>query len=149
MQRKRGQFSVEYMMTIAIGLTFLLIFMSVYFYQTKKTQEDTDLAKLEQLGNEIIAGAETVYYSGDFSQKTFRYNSPGMLQNISVQDRELVFRIRAKGSDSDLVFYSNVPLEGIFKITNSAGFYAQDVSHIYAIKQENNVLLCTNLGCEE
>lgn len=147
MRRKRGQFSVEYMMTIAIGLGILMLFLGVYFYQAKQTQEEADLAMVERMGNEIIQAAETIYYAGDFSQKTLRYDIPDILQNISVQDREVVLKIRAKGADSDLVYYSNVPIEGIFNISDV--YYARDISHIYVIKQEGSVLICTNLGCEE
>ena len=144
--RKRGQFSLEFLITVAIGMTFLLALVGVFFYQTKQTQEDRDIALINEIGEDLTQGAETIYYAGDYSQKTLTHNLPNMIYNVSMQGRELVFYITLKGRQSEMVFYSDVPVSGFFNITD--GYNAQDISHIYIFKGGNGTVICTNLGCE-
>ncbi len=142
----KAQLSVEYLFVIALAMSMVLITAYVFFVQTSESSEQQQLATVEIMGRDIISVAKSVYYSGGISKKTVQYTMPSIVNNIYVADNALVFNVTSQGSTYDLVYFSDVPLEGNFPETQ---YYTQQIAHILVMHQEDSVLLCSEeFGCD-
>lgn len=142
----KSQMSVEYLFVIALAMGMVLVTAYVFFVQTSEVSEQQQIATIEIMGNDILSVAKSVYYSGGISKKTVQYTMPSIVDNIYVADNALVFNVTTSGSTYELVYYSDVPITGIFPETK---YYTEQIAHILVINNEDSVLLCTEeFGCE-
>ncbi|MFH0867867.1 MAG: hypothetical protein V1831_01010 [Candidatus Woesearchaeota archaeon] len=117
MKKKEGQISVEYMMII--GFAALVTIPLIIIYQTFTQDSNTEIgsSQIDQVAKKVVDAAESVYYLGEPSQTTLKVNIPGnvVLANLSA-GYEVVFRIRTKAGDSDIVQNSAVNITGSLPI---------------------------------
>ncbi|MEK6867831.1 MAG: hypothetical protein AABX98_03335 [Nanoarchaeota archaeon] len=146
MQNKKAQFSLEYMFIVAFAMSAVLITATVFFMQSRESGEQQQLTNIEIIANDILSTAKSVYYAGGISKKTVRYTMPTIVNNISVSDdNALVFSITSEGITSDLVYYSDVPIEGVFPHDKG---YTEQITHILIYNRDDYVLICTEeFGC--
>jgi len=142
----RAQMSVEYLFVVALAMGMILVTAYVFFMQTSDVSEEQQLSTIEIMGNDLLSVARNVYYSGDLSKKTVQYTMPSIVNNIYVADNALVFNVTTSGATYDIVYYSDVPLQGDFPET---AVETQQIVHILVIKNQSSVLLCTEeFGCD-
>ena len=148
MQNKKAQFSLEYMFIVAFAMAAVLITATVFFMQSRESGEQQQLANVEIIANDVLSTAKSVYYAGGISKKTVRHTMPTIVNNLSVtDDNALVFSITSEGITSDLVYYSDVPIEGVFPHEKG---YTEQITHILIYNRDDYVLICTEeFGCEE
>ncbi len=144
---QKAQFSLEYMFIVAFAMAAVLITATVFFMQSRESGEQQQLANVEIIANDILSTAKNVYYAGGISKKTVRHTMPTIVNNLSVSDdNALVFSITSEGVTSDLVYYSDVPIEGVFPHDKG---YTEQITHILIYNRDDYVLLCTEeFGCE-
>ncbi|PIN78928.1 hypothetical protein COV16_05355 [Candidatus Woesearchaeota archaeon CG10_big_fil_rev_8_21_14_0_10_34_8] len=142
---KRAQYAFEYLMVIAFGMGLLLIIGFIYFTQVREVTQDQQTTLVEIMANDILSVSTNVYHAGSISKKTIRYTMPEIVNSIRVEDDALVFNVTVDASTYDLVYYSNVPIEGYFPETK---VYTEQIAHILVYNCEDNVLICTEeFGC--
>jgi hypothetical protein len=142
----KAQMSVEYLFVVALAMGMVLVTAYVFFAQSNQVSEEQQLTTVEIMGNDLLSVAKNVYYSGLLSKKTVQYTMPSVVNNLYVEDNALVFNVTADGSTYDLVYYSDVPIQGIFPETK---IYTEQIAHILVYNREDYVLLCTEeLGCD-
>jgi uncharacterized protein (UPF0333 family) len=148
MKNKKAQFSLEYMFIVAFAMGAVLITATVFFMQSRESGEEQQLANIEIIANDVLSTAKSVYYAGGISKKTVRHTMPTIVNNISVSDdNALVFSITSEGITSELVYYSDVPIEGVFPHDKG---YTEQITHILVYNRDTYVLLCTEeFGCDE
>ena len=110
--KTKAQSSLEYLLVVA--LTFVIIIPTTYLfynYSKESTQEIKD-SQVTKIGSTIIDTAKFIYYSGEGSKTELELNVPDNVNSVDIFDgRELVFNIRTEFGDSDIVFFSNIPIK--------------------------------------
>ena len=142
----KAQFSVEYLFVIAFAMGVVLITAYAFFIQSRESTTDQQLATIDFIAHDMLSNAKNVYYAGALSKKTLRYTMPQILTNISVTaDNAIVFTVTKEGVTSELLYFSDVPIEGYFP--HDAG-YTQQITHILVYNNDTYVMLCTEeFGC--
>ena len=143
----KAQMSVEYLFIVALAMGIVLITAYVFFMQTSEVSEEQQLTTVEVIGNDLLSVSKRVYYSGEVSKKTVSYTMPSIVNNIFVADNALVFNVTSSSSTYELVYYSDVPIEGIFPETKT---YTEQIAHFLIYNRDDYVLLCTEeFGCDQ
>ncbi len=110
--KAKAQSSLEYLLVVA--LTFIIIIPTTYLfysYSKESTQEIKD-AQITKIGTTIIDSAKFIFYSGEGSKTELEFNIPDNVNSVNIFDeRELVFNIETEFGNSDIVFFSNVPIK--------------------------------------
>lgn len=123
----KGQSALEYLLVVGFAVAMVSIGLTAYLMKASEKAREGDMQKVETMAREILATAKEVYYAGGYSRKTLRYTMPNSLQMISVNGLELVFTVSTSGGDSELLYLSDVPLEGFFPIDAAS---TQQIVHI-------------------
>lgn len=110
----KGQFAVEHMMVV--GFSILIIIPVIYMFYTYSSSQTEDLMvqRINDLGNEVIDNAESIYYMGPPAKITIKENFPEKLRSVEVSsnNKELIFYFGQH--NSSIPFLSEIPLDGIY-----------------------------------
>jgi len=119
---KRGQAATEYILVAT--LLFVILIPAIFLFMTymKNSTEDLALSKLNKIGNDIVQSASEVYYLGEPAKITLQETIPDGLKSMSIEKNwtknppvnHLVFVVSRQGKSSDMVFISDVNINGIF-----------------------------------
>jgi hypothetical protein len=118
--KKRGQFSVEYLLVVGFALVIILP-IAYYGYATfEQSRDEVAAASVNKIGYEIVNNAKSIYYLGDVSRVTLEMNFPEQLEDIQVitdpgLGQELLL---IQVADSEFLFPSDVPLNYKFDPDN-------------------------------
>jgi len=119
--QKSAQISIEYM--IIIGLSFAVLIPTGYFFYSysQSSNEETSRLQISQLGNEMLKNSESIYGLADGSLVTLDLKYPSNVRNIYVlNSNELIVNYELSSGVNDAVFYSRVPLSGLYYLNGSA-----------------------------
>lgn len=146
---QKAQFSVEYMFVIGLAMVIALGTGVVFFLQAAETTDEEQSTKIEVMANDLLSLAQNVYYADSYSKKTARYTMPSNVQTMRVTeepDNALIFDVATATGTSQLTYYSNVPIKGIFPSTPEETL---QMVHFIVLNKETYVLICTEeFGCE-
>ncbi len=109
----KGQFAVEHLMVIGIGILLIIPVVNMLYSYSSHQTDELGMAQISNIGNQIIDSSETIYYLGQPSRITLEENFPDQINEIKILgNRELVFYVGSK--NSSYPFLSNVRIDGIF-----------------------------------
>lgn len=111
----KAQISVEYL--IIVGLAFAVIIPAAYFFYTytQDSNEEAVRSQINQVGNEILLNAESIYGLADGSLVTVTLQYPKNIRDIYViNQKELIIHYELSSGRNDAVFFSRIPLSGAY-----------------------------------
>ncbi len=116
----KAQVSVEYLMVF--GFALLLLVPSTYFLATYSSESKDDIAvvRLRQIAYDVIVAADTIYTYGGSGWVTIEIDLPGnVLQAYTYTTSdisELIFNVSTNAGETELVFFSVVPIKGSYQM---------------------------------
>lgn len=109
MYKKRGQISVELLITFGFALMMLIPLTILLYEHTIKTQEDVNNNQIGLIARKIIDSANSVYYLGHPTSITLKVYMPSDIKNISFANNEITFKLK---DNNEIVSTANVNLTG-------------------------------------
>ena len=111
-RKKEGQISVEYMMLIGFVTVITIPLIIIYHTFTQESNEEISSSQINQIAKSVVDAAESVYYLGEPSQTTIKINMPGNIILANLSGNEVVFKVKTKTGNSDIVQSSSVNITG-------------------------------------
>ena len=106
---KKAQPALEYLMITALVLGIIVPTTYILFRTTSESNVKILYSQINQIGNNIIDTAETVFFSGEGSRIVLEVNMPKGVTNVKIlANRELVFDIVSELGTAEAVFFSKV-----------------------------------------
>ncbi len=123
MERKKvgakAQAALEYLIVLGIAIGLLLPTLYIFSKSTTRNTYETSAHLIAEAGDEILKNAEGIYAMGEPSWITLEILLPDTFETAYVINRsELVFTFKARGGESDIVFYSDIPFGVNASVTN-------------------------------
>ncbi|KXB06601.1 hypothetical protein AKJ52_01960 [candidate division MSBL1 archaeon SCGC-AAA382C18] len=100
---KRGQFTVEFILVLAVFLTVMAtVSMPLYNNSRDTAQEGTELMKAREAAGEIASALDTLYASGIGARKKTTFWLPENVSEVSAKavDNELAVTITVKMNET-------------------------------------------------
>jgi len=117
MKEKRSQISFEYLIIMGF-ITFVIIgVLGIALFYSGGIKDKIKVTQMSDCANKIISTAESVFYSGSPSRATISCYLPEGIQNVTVYENELVFKLQTSTGKSTTSFKSNVQLDGSIMAT--------------------------------
>ena len=110
--KKEAQVSVEYMMIIGFATIITIPLIIIYYTFTQESGDEINSVQILQIAKKIVDAAESVYYLGEPSQTTLRVNIPNNVILANLSNYEVVFRLKTKSGEVDIVQNSAVNITG-------------------------------------
>ena len=108
---KKAQPALEYLMITALVLGIIVPTTYILFRTTSESNVKILYSQINQIGNNIIDTAETVFFSGEGSRIVLEVNMPKGVTNVKIlANRELVFDIVSELGTAEAVFFSKVTI---------------------------------------
>ena len=120
MIERRGQISIEYLITVAFIIFLIISTLGVSLFYSEQTKERIKFNQLQNFANKIISSSESVFYSGEPSRATIIAYLHSGVEAIEIVENNLVFNISSTGGVSRIAFTSNVPIQGSLSINEGA-----------------------------
>jgi uncharacterized protein (UPF0333 family) len=118
---RKGQVSMEYMILVGFLVVVTIPLILVYNTQYKGTSQQIISNQADQLGQKIVDTAESIYYLGQPSKTMIKVYMPQQIENITISNDEIVFRVRVSKGVDEIVKLSSVPINGT--LIPSAGMH--------------------------
>jgi hypothetical protein len=117
----KGQVAVEYMIIVSVALTILLP-LSLYINQSLMGyRDDTKISRAWTTVKKIGESVDWVYSQGPPAKLTIEIYIPDDVEEISFENKTVLFKIRTSSGISD-AFYQTVPeLKG--SLSEKSGYY--------------------------
>ena len=112
MAKKSGQIAIEYMIMVGFVLAIILPLIILFYTESDNISVQVRSQQLRSIGERIVDKAESVYYLGEPTRITIKIRMPGGVQNVTLVNRALIFRIQSKLGQNDIVVPSDVNLTG-------------------------------------
>ena len=144
---RKSQASLEYLFVIGLVILIIAIASAMFFMKSYETSKQTDDQLIEIIATDILVNAERIYYASPGSTLLLNYEIPDIVHNISVvNNHELVFVTATSGVYSEKVYYSTVPITGVFPTDYEDT--AQISKFVIMKNQSNDIIVCTpDFGC--
>jgi len=114
---KRSQISFEYLIIMGF-ITFVIIgVLGIALFYSGGIKDRIKITQMTDCANKIISTAESVFYSGYPSKATMSCYLPEGIQNVTVYDDAIYFKLQTSTGDSITEFSSNVRLYGSIMAT--------------------------------
>jgi len=110
--KKEAQVSVEYMMIIGFATVITIPLIIIYYTFTQESGDEIASTQIIQVAKKVVDAAESVYYLGEPSQTTLRVNIPNNVILANLSNYEVVFRLKTKSGEVDIVQSSTVNITG-------------------------------------
>ena len=115
--KKEAQVSIEYMMIIGFATIITIPLIIIYYTFIQESGDEINSVQILQISKKIVDAAESVYYLGEPSQTILKVNIPGNIASADLSSGyEVVFKIKTKSGESDIVWNSNVNITGSLPI---------------------------------
>ena len=112
-RKKKAQVSIEYMFIIGFATIVTTSLIIIYYSFTQESREEVTSSQIMQVVKKVVDAAESVYYLGEPSQTTLKINMPSNVVSTDLSSgNEIVFKVRTKGGESDIVQSSSVNITG-------------------------------------
>tara|TARA_Y100000310_G_scaffold255534_2_gene263038 strand:- start:2637 stop:3056 length:420 start_codon:yes stop_codon:yes gene_type:complete len=118
--KKEAQISVEYLIIIGFVTVITIPLIIIYYTFTQESGEEIASTQISQIAKKIVDSAESVYYLGEPSQTTLRVNIPDNVALVNLSNYEVVFKMRTKLGEVDIVQSSSVNITGSLPINKSS-----------------------------
>lgn len=118
---KQGQISLEYMSIVGLATLVAISLLALSHYYSKQTEITINTNQIDRIGKEIVDTAESMYYYGEPSRTTLKVYIPDGINEISIGNNELNFKVRTKEGEADMFYSSSVNLQG--NISTVYGFH--------------------------
>jgi len=115
----KSQFSVEFLLIMGFTTLLIIPLIIIFFTFTQETSDDINSAQLQQITREIVDNAESVYYLGEPSQSSLRVNIPNRIVLANLSGYEVVYKLKTKSGEVDIVQVSNVNITGSLPVNKS------------------------------
>ncbi|MFW5852677.1 MAG: hypothetical protein ACOCUR_01480 [Nanoarchaeota archaeon] len=117
MKMKKSQSAIEFMMIIGVAFTLMIPALFIFQQFGSQANEKVVSSQIISFGREIISSIESMYYYGESSRTTIRFNFPEKITDvyINVPDEggalyELVITADLFGGSAHYVFFTKVPV---------------------------------------
>ncbi len=112
-RKKDAQISVEYMFLIGFATVITIPLIIIYQSFIHESSVEITSSQINQVAQNVVDAAESVYYLGEPSQTTIKANIPGNIVSADLSaGYEVVFKIRDKSGMVDIVRNSAVNITG-------------------------------------
>ena len=112
MLNRNSQMSVEYMIIIGFVTVITIPLIIIYYTFTQDSRDEISSAQINQIAKAISDSAESVYYFGEPSQTNLKIDMPDNVVLSNLSNNEIVFRIRTRTGEADIVQSSLVNITG-------------------------------------
>ncbi|MFH1134370.1 MAG: hypothetical protein V1735_07845 [Nanoarchaeota archaeon] len=119
---KRGQAAMEYLAVIGFALLMIVPIIFIFFSQSEDITQQLTMNQIREIGRKVVNTAEKIYYLGEPSQTTLKIYMPNNVEEVNINGRTIVFKIRLNNAPSDLVFPSTVNLTGNISVQSGIRF---------------------------
>ena len=99
---------------VIIGFVTIITIPLILIYHNLVQESSIEISshQINQIAKKVVDEAESVYYLGEPSQTTIKVNIPSNIVSASLTGNEIVFKIRTKNGDSDVVQSTSVNITG-------------------------------------
>lgn len=115
--QKKAQAAVEFLMIVGIALTMIMPAVFMFQQFSSEANEKVITGQINSFGREIVNNVESMYYFGEFSKTTLRFNFPDNIINVRINPPlntgelyEFVITAYMYGGYTDFVYYSKIPI---------------------------------------
>ena len=136
MLNRNSQMSVEYMVIIGFITVITIPLIIIYYTFTQDSKDEISSAQINQIAKTISDSAESVYYFGEPSQTNLKIDMPDNVVLSNLSNNEIVFRIKTRNGQADIVQSSLVNItgslpvkKGIYTVTVKAKLNYVNVSY--------------------
>ncbi|MBI2559214.1 hypothetical protein HYW20_07880 [Candidatus Woesearchaeota archaeon] len=136
MNTLKSQVSVEYMFIMGFATLMAIPLLLIYYTYTSDSSDSVATGQALQIARKIVDSSESVYYLGKPSQTTLKLNFPENIYSTSLENYEVLFKIRTQNGITDIVQVSAVNISGSLPITQGI--------HIVTIKAEGGYVSITS-----
>ncbi|MBI4144802.1 hypothetical protein HY493_01190 [Candidatus Woesearchaeota archaeon] len=114
----KAQVAMEYLILIGFVMAMLIPLVLLFYSQSADTALQVRSQQVRTIGQEIVEKAETVYYLGEPSRLQFRVFFPESIENVTLTNKALIFKISTAQGLSDIVVPTSVNLTGDLKTSS-------------------------------
>ena len=134
MKNSRAQISVEYLILIGFIITVVIVLSGAGLVYSANIKDQIRIKQIQTAANKIIHASEEVFYAGEPSKIPITIYLPSGINNITIEERSLIFNFETNTGTNTISFESAVPLTGI--VQKSEG-----LKKIQVVAQSNDVNL--------
>ena len=115
--KKEAQVSMEYMMVIGFSLLIIMPIIVLFFMNYDSFIQNINAHQAGKVTRTIVHAAEKVYYIGEPAQTIVKVNMPQRIEDISIQGKYLLMKVRFETSLTEVYEISAVNLTGNISLT--------------------------------
>ncbi len=133
---KKAQASIEFLMIVGVAMTMFLPMLFIFQQFSSQANEKVMVGQINSFGRELISAVDSMYYFGEFSKTTIKFNFPSNIVKMTINTPELdsgdyyevVVTAFVYGGYTDFVYYTKVPIAPIFtgNCTDDGADYLSD-----------------------
>jgi hypothetical protein len=105
--QKRGQAAMEFLSVYAFIFLMMIPLIIIFMVEYDDMRDSLASNQIKNLAIKMVDKAESVYYQGPPSKTTLRVYFPDGLHNITLSNRELVFRYRTHSNNIQEIFFTS------------------------------------------
>jgi hypothetical protein len=138
---RKGQYSIEYIFSVAMFLVILLAFFVVYWHYHNTSMKEIRVATVKSLGKELVDNLHAISGAGGLALKKVPLGNHEYLNSITVHDgRFLAINYTSTSGEETEVFSLNMTVGDLLAGTLAA--------HVYVVRaQSGAVVLCSESNC--
>lgn len=116
---KKSQAAIEFLFVVGFAMLLLLPSLALFGRFVQETSYTVTTSQATKIGYYMLSTATQAYHGSNGTVIVIEVNFPDGIKNMMIPtEDELVFIIETAGGESEMVFYSEVPINGTFNKTD-------------------------------
>ncbi|PIN78445.1 hypothetical protein COV14_03375 [Candidatus Woesearchaeota archaeon CG10_big_fil_rev_8_21_14_0_10_33_12] len=117
MRNKNAQVSVEYVIIVGFILFITIPLILIFYEHTSSTNDQVITSQVDMIAKKVVDSAESVYYLGEPSKTRIKVYMPTNIENVTIDNYEVVFKVKTKSGVTDISQPSSVNISGFISVT--------------------------------
>lgn len=109
---QKAQVAMEYILIIGFALLIAIPLFLLFNFYTVEARNEVTINQADSIARKIVDSAETVYYLGEPSKITIKVYMPTNIENLTINDGNVWFKIKIGEHPIDVVQSSEVNITG-------------------------------------
>ena len=108
---------MEYVIIVGFILFITIPLILIFYEHTSSTNDQVITSQVDMIAKKVVDSAESVYYLGEPSKTRIKVYMPTNIENVTIDNYEVVFKVKTKSGVTDISQPSSVNISGFISVT--------------------------------